>query len=64
MAKKNVWLMNPSDGTLRYFGEYDSGVTEFTTDGAYLRDSDRVLIAVDSQKNYIDKNATKLEEKW
>ena len=63
-AKKNVWLMNPSDGTLRYLGEYDSGVTEFTTDGAYLRDSDRVLIAVDSQKNYIDKNATKLEEKW
>ena len=56
--------MNPSDGTLRYLGEYDSGVTEFTTDGAYLRDSDRVLIAVDSQKNYIDKNATKLEEKW
>lgn len=63
-TKKNVWQMNPADGTLHYLGEYSSQVTEFTLDGAYLRDSDRVLIAVDSQKDYIDKNATKMEEKW
>jgi hypothetical protein len=63
-TKKNVWMMNPADGTLAYLGEYESKVTEFTLDGAYLRGSDRVLIAIDSQKQYIDKNATKLEEKW
>ena len=62
--KKNVWVMNPTDGTLNYLGEYDSKVTEFTFDGAYLRSSDRVLIAIDSSKKYLDKNATKLEEKW
>ena len=39
-------------------------ITEFTYDGAYLRGSDRVLIATDSSKKYLDKNATKLEEKW
>ena len=59
--KKNVWLMNPANGTLQYLGEYDSKAdVEFSFDGAYLRQSDRVLIAVDSSKNYFDKNQTKL----
>ncbi|MBO4607509.1 MAG: glycoside hydrolase, partial [Prevotella sp.] len=62
--QKDVWIMNPIDGTLRYLGVYDNKTTEFTFDGAYLRGSDRVLIAIDSSKSYIDKNATKLEEKW
>ena len=59
-AKKNVWVMNPSDGTLKYVGEFDSKVTEFANDGAYLRGSDRVFIAVDAQKNYLEKTATAL----
>ena len=59
-AKKNVWVMNPSDGTLKYLGEFDSKVTEFANDGAYLRGSDRVFIAVDAQKNYLEKTATAL----
>ncbi len=62
--KKHVWLMNPADGTVRYLGEYDNKICEFSFDGAYLRGSDRVLIAVDHDKNYIPKNATQLEEKW
>ena len=61
--KKNVWVMNPSDGSLKYLGEYDSKVTEFANDGAYLRGSDRVFIAVDAQKNYLDKTATALTPK-
>ena len=61
--KKNVWWMNPSDGKLTYVGELDNKVTEFTLDGAYLRGSDRVLIAVDSSKNYISKEQAELEEK-
>lgn len=62
-AKKNVWWMNPADGKLTYLGEYDSKVTEFTYDAAYLRGSDRVLIAVDSSKNYISKTDTQITEK-
>lgn len=62
--KKNVWMMNPADGTLTFLGEYDNKVTEFVVDGAYLRGNDRVLIAVDSNKSYLKKEDTKLEEKW
>lgn len=62
-AKKNVWWMNPADGKLTYLGEYDSKVVEFTYDAAYLRGSDRVLIAVDSSKNYISKTDTQIPEK-
>ena len=62
--KKQVWMMNPADGTLTHLGEYDSKVTEFTFNGAYMRGSDRVLIATDSSKKYLDVNNPKLEEKW
>lgn len=62
-AKKNVWWMNPADGSLTYLGEYDSKVAEFTYDAAYLRGSDRVLIAVDSSKNYISKTDKQIPEK-
>ena len=62
-AKKNVWWMNPADGKLTYLGEYDSMSVEFTYDAAYLRGSDRVLIAVDSSKNYIGKTDVMLKEK-
>ena len=56
--------MNPSDGSLTFMGEYENKIHEFTFDGAYLRGSDRVLIAIDSNKDYLSKQATKLEEKW
>ena len=62
-AKKNVWWMNPANGELTYLGEFDSKVTEFSYDAAYLRGSDRVLIAVDSSKNYISKTDTQITEK-
>ena len=47
-----------------YLGEYDNKTVEFTYDGAYLRGSDRVVIAIDSSKSYISKDAKQLEEKW
>jgi len=62
-AKKNVWWMNPADGTLTYLGEMDSKVTTFSVDGAYMRGGDRVLIAVDALKNYLDKSAAVIPEK-
>ena len=61
--KKNVWWMNPADGTLTYIGEMDSKVHTFTYDAAYLRGSDRVLIAIDADKNYLSKNDTMIPEK-
>ena len=58
--KKNVWLMNPADGTLQYLGERDNAKADFSFDGAYLRQSDRVLIATDVAKSYFDKTQTEL----
>ena len=59
--KKNVWVMNPTDGTVVYVGEYDNKKdVEFTFDGAYLRQSDRVVIAVDTDKDYFSKTQTRL----
>lgn len=62
-AKKNVWWMNPADGSLTYLGEMDSRITNFALDGAYMRDSDRVLIAIDSSKNYLDKTTKVIPER-
>ena len=60
--KKNVWLMNPADGTLQFLGEYDNAKADFTFDGAYLRSSDRVLIAIDSSKDYFLPSQDRLKE--
>ena len=46
--------MNPADGSLQYLGEYANAKADFTLDGAYLRGSDRVVIATDSSKHYFD----------
>jgi hypothetical protein len=62
-GKKLVWQMNPADGTLLFQGEYDNKTAEFTLDGAYLRGSDRVLIAIDATKNYFRREQTTLEIK-
>ena len=51
--KKNVWWYSPKNGSLKYVGEYDSKITRFYSDTSYARDSDRVLIAVDINKEYI-----------
>lgn len=62
-VKKNVWWMNPANGKLTYLGEFDSKITEFTYDAAYMNGSDRVLIAVDTAKNYIGKTDNQIAEK-
>ena len=59
--KKNVWWMNPTNGQLTYVGEFDSKVTDFSTDAAYMSSGcDRVLIAVDASKDYINKKSTEI----
>ena len=58
--KKRVWWFNPSNGTLKYIGEFDNKITDFAYDGAYMNNSDRVLIAIDAKKNYINKSDSQL----
>ena len=58
-AKKLCWWFNPKDGMLEYIGEFEgTKITGFQTDIAYNSGNDRVLIAVDSEKKYIKKDAT------
>jgi hypothetical protein len=59
-AKKNVWWFNPKNGELEYVGEFDSKITAFQHDSGYMSANDRVLIAVDSTKDYINKDWTSL----
>ena len=63
-AKKAVWLMNPADGSLQYLGERENVKADFNFDGAYLRQSDRVLIVTDASKIYFDKAQTSLLERF
>jgi len=66
-AKKKVWWYNPSNGELQYAGEFDNKVTEFIEDSGYRAGNDRVLIAVDSSKDYIKQDWTSLpdaQQKW
>ncbi len=53
-VKKNCWWMNPKNGELKFIGEFDGNKTaEFTIDAGYNSGNDRVLIAVDAEKNYL-----------
>jgi len=56
-VKKNCWWFNPKNGALEYIGEFEgTKITGFQIDVAYNSGNDRVLIAVDSSKNYIPKD--------
>ncbi len=61
--KKNAWWYDPKDGNLEYIGEFDSKVTPFQYDGGHGAGNDRVLIAVDSAKDYIGKDWKNLPSK-
>lgn len=56
--KKSVFQMNPTNGKLTYLGSFSSKTQEFTQDVAYLLDSDRVIIAFDSKKQYLKTSQT------
>ena len=56
-AKKNCWWFNPKNGELQFIGEFDSKTTTFALDIAYNAGNDRVLIAVDSSKDYLKKDS-------
>ena len=60
--RKNVWLMNPVDGSLKYLGEYNSRRADFSYVISDKKNTDRVLIAIDSRQHYLDKNDLYLKE--
>ena len=62
--RKNVWVMNPADGSLQFLGEMDNSEHDFTFDVAYLQGSDRVIIAIDSTKDYLKEDAQQIEERF
>ena len=58
-ATKNCWWFNPKNGALEYIGELEGyKIANFQIDVAYNSGNDRVLIAVDSSKDYIKKGDT------
>ena len=61
-AKKNVWWYNTKNGKLTYIGEYDNKITTFQYDAGYMSGNDQVLIAIDTDKNYIGKDWRTLEQ--
>ena len=61
--KKNVWWYDPTNGKLEYVGEFDNKVTPFHYSAPSVPGNDRVLIAVDSTKNYLSKDQTKIPNK-
>lgn len=61
-TKKNCWWFNPKNGDLQFIGEYEGEKTvDFQLDLAYNSGNDRVLVVVDSEENYINKNAKNIE---
>lgn len=47
--KKNIWVMNPVDGSLKYVGQTGNKIYKYNPEGG----DDLVLIAVDARQNYL-----------
>lgn len=52
-AKKRIWWYSPVDGSLQYAGEVDNGIRTFRFDGPEGPANDHVLIAADSETDYL-----------
>ena len=53
---KNIWWYNPVDGSLTFVETVKSGIHSYIPDGGYRGGNDKVLIAIDSNKNYLQKD--------
>lgn len=69
-TKKHVWWMNAGTGILRYLGEYDSKVLTFrphktmvSTNRPGFGIEDGVLIAIDAQKDYLQKDQVRIADR-
>ena len=51
--QKDLWWMNPQDGTFTYIGRVNDGIHTLQPDCPYAAGQDRVLIATDSRSQYL-----------
>ncbi len=51
--EKNIWLMDPRDGSLTYMGKRNGEKCDFTFTEQGTKGQDRVLIVIDAKKKYI-----------
>ena len=51
--KKKAWWYNPSNGELRYIGEFANKVVKFTPTAQNASTSDCVLIVTDASQTYV-----------
>lgn len=52
--QKKAWWYNPKDGSLSYIGEFDNKANQFSDENGYHYGNDKVLIAIDASKDYIE----------
>lgn len=57
--EKNIWTMNPEDGTLQYIGRTADKIYKYQPHPGH----DLVLIAIDSHKNYLTSDMKEIPEK-
>lgn len=57
--EKNIWTMNPEDGTLQYIGRTADKIYKYQPHPGH----DLVLIAIDSRKNYLTSDMKEIPEK-
>ena len=62
-AKKKVWWYDTKNGRLEYAGVYDDGIATFQHDSGYSSGNDRVLIAIDASRNYVDRTWDTIPDK-
>lgn len=55
-SQKNIWWFNPSDGSLTFVETAKNGVVSYNPAGGYRSGNDKVLVAVDAEKNYLSKD--------
>lgn len=57
--EKNIWTMNPADGSLRYLGRTSDKIFKYSPDSA----DDLVLIAADARRDYLSPAMKQLPER-
>ncbi len=61
-SKKNVWWYLPKNGNLEFIGAFDNKIAKFSMDEGFHYGNDRVLIAVDASRDYINTEWTGLPD--
>jgi len=57
---KNIWWFDPATGNLKFIESMPSGTVKYVPEGGNRPGNDKVLIAIDADKNYLQKSWTTL----